>query len=75
MIMKLLQKLRNIIVGNWRNFTGQALTEEGQRRLNICMGCDKKAQITKNEWICKECGCILRAKVQILEESCYLGKW
>lgn len=75
MIMKLLQKLRNIIVGNWRRFTGQALTEEGQRRLDICMKCDRKAQIAKNEYVCRECGCLLRSKVQVLEESCYLGKW
>ena len=74
MIKKLFNKLRNIIVGNWRRITGKVLTEEGQRRLNICMECDRKARIAKNEYVCQECGCLIRSKCQVLEESCVIGK-
>lgn len=74
-MVNLFHKIKNIIVGNWRRFTCQKLTEEGQRRLNICLKCEDKIKISKNEYICKHCGCPIKSKNFILEEECLLNKW
>ena len=45
-------------------------TEESEKRLGICKGCD--------QWTgksCKVCGCFVTLKVRIPEEKCPLGKW
>jgi len=41
-------------------------------RMSICKGCKDY------DWVmgrCKICGCFLRAKVMLEEESCPVGKW
>lgn len=74
-MIKIFNKIKNIVIGNWRRFSGNQLTEEGQRRFNICMECDHKIQIAKTEYICKECGCPIKSKCQVLDEKCLLNKW
>lgn len=69
------RKIINIIKGNWKRFVGQELSEEGQRRLNICMQCEDKIKIGKNEYICKHCGCPIKSKNFVLDEECFLEKW
>lgn len=69
------KKIKNIIVGNWKRITGQVLTNEGCRRLQICMQCEDKIQIGRNEYLCKHCGCPIRSKNFVLDEECFLKKW
>ena len=75
MIMKkLFIKLKHIFLGNLYNLIGINYKLMNSR-LEICSKCNEKANLTKNVEICSECGCILKAKARIEEESCYLGKW
>tara|TARA_R100000541_G_scaffold19076_1_gene29078 strand:- start:392 stop:556 length:165 start_codon:yes stop_codon:yes gene_type:complete len=47
---------------------------EAKRRQAICLGCDKRIP-TFIGFICKECGCNIRAKSNISFAKCPLGKW
>jgi hypothetical protein len=49
--------------------TDDALQEE---RLSICKKCPSYRKFAKQ---CKECGCIMPAKVKLAEAFCPLGKW
>ena len=40
MYMNIINKIKNIIIGNWRNITGYE-DEESKKRLEICNSCDK----------------------------------
>ena len=46
--------------------------KEYQKRLDICLGCDRLIKSTKQ---CKECGCFMNIKTQLPHASCPLGKW
>jgi hypothetical protein len=46
--------------------------EDAQKRLDICMSCDR---LFKKTVQCKECGCYMPAKTQLPHASCPLGKW
>jgi hypothetical protein len=46
--------------------------EESEKRLKICLGCDRLFKPTNQ---CKECGCIMTLKTQLPHASCPLGKW
>jgi hypothetical protein len=46
--------------------------KEYQKRLDICLGCDRLIKLTKQ---CKECGCFMNIKTQLPHASCPLGKW
>ena len=46
--------------------------KEYQKRLDICLGCDRLIKSTKQ---CKECGCFMNIKAQLPHASCPLGKW
>lgn len=74
-MIKLLHKIKNVLIGNWKRLRGEQLTIEGQRRLNVCMQCEDKIKISKNEYICKHCGCPIKSKNFVLDESCLLNKW
>lgn len=74
-MIKIFHKIKNIIIGNWKRISCQKLTEEGQRRLNICLQCEDKIKISKKEYICKHCGCPIKSKNFVLEEKCLLNKW
>lgn len=46
-----------------------------RKRLAICNKCYSKEHIEVLGDICKECGCILDAKVRVKDEYCELSKW
>lgn len=46
--------------------------KEYQKRLDVCLGCDRLIKSTKQ---CKECGCFMNIKTQLPHASCPLGKW
>ena len=47
---------------------------EAKRRQAICLTCEQRTP-TFIGFICKECGCIIRAKTNLSFEKCPLGKW
>lgn len=73
-MIKLLKKIKNIFVGNFKRIKGEELSDEGKRRLNICIQCEDKIKISRNEYICKHCGCPIKSKNFVLDEECYLNK-
>ena len=74
-MVTLFRKIKNIFIGNWLRLTGKQLTDEGQRRLQICLQCEDKVKISKHEYICKHCGCPIKSKNFVLDEECFLKKW
>jgi hypothetical protein len=50
----------------------KAGAEEASRRYDICLSCDKLIKLTKQ---CRECGCIMPAKVKLEKATCPLNKW
>ena len=73
-MIKLLKKIINIFVGNFKRIKGEELSDEGKRRLNICIQCEDKIKISRNEYVCKHCGCPIKSKNFVLDEECYLNK-
>ena len=73
MIKNLFLKIRNIIVGNWRNLTGYT-SDEMKRRLDICKSCEHNIKYMGSR-ICDQCGCILKSKASIESEKCLMNKW
>ena len=59
MYMNIINKIKNIIIGNWRNITGYE-DEESKKRLEICNSCDKVITIHGSK-ICGMCGCFIKA--------------
>ena len=74
-MIKFFKKIKNIFIGNFNRFFGKELTKEVQKRLQICMECEDKIRITKNEYVCKHCGCPIKSKSFVLDEECFLKKW
>ena len=68
------KKLKNIFLGTWWNITKQK-NDLAKQRLDICNNCDLKLRITKNEYICSSCGCLLSSKTRVKDEHCDLNKW
>ena len=73
-IMNIFKKLKNILLGTWWNITKQK-NELAEKRLIICESCEHRKRITKNEYICDQCGCVLSSKSRVYEEHCKLNKW
>ena len=73
MVISFLKKIRNIIVGNWRNLTGYT-SDEQKRRLDICKSCEHNIKFSGAR-ICELCGCILKSKASIESEKCLINKW
>lgn len=46
--------------------------EKADERIGICRTCDRFINTTTQ---CKECGCIMPAKVKLEAATCPLGKW
>lgn len=68
-----IKKLKNIIIGTFRNIFG--LNEDlAQKRMKICNKCICKVYY-KGFIICEECGCILDSKVRVQDEKCNNNKW
>lgn len=66
--------IKNIFIG-WYNKIFKKNNNLYNQRIVICNQCDSKLQLTKNEAICKECGCVLDAKLRVKDEICLLNKW
>ena len=73
MVKNLFLKIRNIIVGNWRNLTGYT-SDEVERRRSICKKCDSNIKFMGTR-ICEHCGCIIKGKTAVLTEKCLMNKW
>ena len=71
--MNIFLKLRNIIIGNWRNLTGYT-SDETKRRRQICKSCEHHIKFV-NTRICELCGCIIKSKTAVEQEKCLNGKW
>jgi len=50
----------------------RALEETAKSRYDICLDCDRLVSFTKQ---CKECGCVMPAKVKLELATCPLEKW
>jgi hypothetical protein len=46
--------------------------EKIKERLDICQVCPKFIKLTSQ---CKECGCIMKLKTQLINATCPLNKW
>lgn len=71
--MKLLRKIINIIVGNWRNLVGYT-TDETKRRRQICKHCNENIK-AMGIHICSQCGCPIKSKTTVESEKCLMNKW
>ena len=72
--MKLLNKLRNIILGTYYNICNKH-DDLANERLSICKNCEYKIPLSLNMNICDQCGCILESKARVKLEECPLNKW
>ena len=72
-MVKLFLKLRNIIVGNWRNLTGYTTDKVNKRRL-ICKSCSFNIKMMGTR-ICSQCGCLIESKTAVESEKCLMNKW
>tara|TARA_Y100001938_G_scaffold91213_1_gene125125 strand:- start:542 stop:907 length:366 start_codon:yes stop_codon:yes gene_type:complete len=43
-----------------------------EKRLEVCLDCPK---LMKDEGRCSLCGCYIKAKARMMQESCPIGKW
>jgi hypothetical protein len=69
------QEKNNDNVKPWDMFNPniEKLSEEvAQKRLDICLGCDRLIKITNQ---CKECGCFMNLKTKLPNAFCPIGKW
>lgn len=66
-------KLRNIIVGTYRNIFNKN-QDLATRRLEYCNKCEHKISFM-GQYICNQCGCILESKVRVEDEHCIIDKW
>lgn len=73
MVKRFLLKLKNIIIGNWRNLTGYQ-SDRMKRRLDICKTCEHNIKFM-NSRVCELCGCILKSKASVENEKCLMNKW
>ena len=73
MVKKLFLKLRNIIIGNWRNLTGYQ-SDETKRRRYICKTCEHNIKYMEVH-VCDCCGCPIKSKATVESEKCLMNKW
>ena len=67
------EKPRQVRPWDLLNPNKERVPEEIQeQRLDICKDCPR---LRKKLMQCKECGCIMTAKVKLAEAFCPLGKW
>ena len=71
--MTLFKKLRNIIIGNWRNLIGYT-SDETKRRRQICNKCDSNIRFAGIRY-CEQCGCPIKSKTTVESEKCLMNKW
>ena len=73
-MVKIFNKIRNIIIGTANNILGLK-KEISNPRMEICNRCEYAKDIFKLGKICSKCGCILKSKTTVENEHCELNKW
>ena len=71
--MKIFKWIKSVITG-WYNVITNNLSDEANRRYEICKQCDKNLKIGASH-ICSDCGCFLPQKCASPEEKCLMNKW
>ena len=71
-VVKIYNKLVNIIKGHYYNLTGKH-QDIANKRLAICNKCQNKEYYKGIGDICALCGCPLQAKTRVINEQC--EKW
>ena len=72
-MVKILKKIRNIIIGTYRNIFNKN-QDLATIRLNLCNKCNHRIKFA-GQYICDQCGCILESKVRVEDEHCIIDKW
>lgn len=68
-----MEKVRDSAEGIAANMLTNRVSEETQQyRYNICRDCDKLYKLTDT---CKVCGCFMKVKTWMPQQSCPLKKW
>ena len=72
-MVRLFRKIRNIIIGTYRNIFNKN-QDLATQRLKHCNKCEHK-MFFMGQYICDQCGCILESKVRVEDEHCMIDKW
>ena len=72
-MVRIFKKIRNIIVGTFRNVFNKK-QDLATQRLVICETCEHRIKFA-GQYICDQCGCILESKVRVEDEHCMIDKW
>lgn len=72
-MVRILKKIRNIIIGTYRNIFNKN-QDMATIRLKYCNKCEHRILFMK-QYICDQCGCILESKVRVEDEHCMIDKW
>lgn len=68
-----MSKLRSIAVSITRGLLPKAAEELlAQERIKVCETCDEFKKLARQ---CRQCGCFVDLKAQILTAECPTGKW
>lgn len=71
-IKNVAQLIVNIVRNAVQNHTVIEVTDESDRRMNICKSCVYFESSAKR---CMECGCYMETKVKFVAAQCPIGKW
>ena len=72
-MVRVLRKIRNIIIGTYRNIFNKN-QDLATQRLKYCDKCEHRIMFM-GQYICDQCGCILESKVRVEDEHCMIDKW
>lgn len=72
-MVRMLRKIRNIIIGTYRNIFNKN-QDLATQRLKYCNKCEHRMMFM-GQYICDQCGCILESKVRVEDEHCMIDKW
>lgn len=72
-MVKVFKKIRNIIIGTYRNIFNKN-QDLATQRLKYCNKCEHKMMFM-GQYICDQCGCIIESKVRVEDEHCMIDKW
>ena len=72
-MVRVLRKIRNIILGTYRNVFNKN-QDLATLRLRYCNKCEHRMMFM-GQYICDQCGCIIESKVRVEDEHCMIDKW
>lgn len=72
-MVRMLRKIRNIIIGTYRNIFNKN-QDLATQRLKYCDKCEHRIMFM-GQYICDQCGCIIESKVRVEDEHCMIDKW